>query len=62
MEVDSVAKLAQNHWINGDFRRVRPQPFEHVCRRIGAGDLAQHIRIDKEFHRLSVDSDSTGVK
>src|SRR5688500_10924432 len=60
--MNSEANFTQDDWIDCKLALVPPEPLDDRRVRCGPGGLAEHIRVDKVVHSVSVDSDSTGTK
>jgi hypothetical protein len=48
--------------IDGEIALVPSEPLDHSGVGRGPGGLAQGVGVDQEFHKVLVDSDSTGAK
>ncbi len=59
---NAEAEFAKDDGVHGDVWSMLAEPVEDG--RVGArfGGLAEDVGVDEEFHRVSVDSDSMGVK
>lgn len=61
-QVDPKPDHAKDDGIDRNLTLVPPQPFNHLGIWGGLGGLAEHVRINKVDHSVSVDSDSMGTK
>src|ERR1043166_1916155 len=61
-EVNAEADFSQDDRIYLQLALVGPQPLDDFGARSGLGRLAEDIRVNQVGHRVSVDSDSIGVK